>query len=306
MTDPMYEYKRQALRPFMFLPLFYMIPREHLAVRKLDKFPRNPFVAVSSPKWRRLYRSVGWQLEVAEIWAYMMWPYMEIRGRPSHYTTDDPFVRMMYSLPLWAWLLSLVGVTTDALASFPDDEPVRYLTEMEAEYNCKQNANLFWNHPYLKAKQVNKIVQEHRAHDDFSKRRTAVHIDFLRKYYHTRTKYKSVSLQDVDGEHEYIPDNSQDIENVIGNDWVEKFYGWLGNRKDIEICKLLFLGMTQKEIAKRLGYSNNSGVSKRVAQIRDILSAFVEWQIDLEDAPPLAPQPSNIQYDVIEFSYRRK
>ena len=304
--DPMLEYKRQALRPFLFLPLFYMIPREHLILRKLDGFPRNPFVAVSSPKWRRLYYSKGWQLEIAEIWAYMMWPHLELRGRLSHYTTDDPFVRVLYSLSLWAWLLSLTGVTTDMLASFPDDASVRYLSELESEYNCKQYAKIFWEHPYLKARQAWEIVQKHRAHDDFAKRRTAVHIDFLRKYYHTRTQYKSIALQDAGGEHEYIPDNSQDIANVIGNDWVEKFYDWLGNWKDIEICKLLFFGLTQDEIARHLGYANNSGVSKRIARIRDIISAFVEWQIDLEDTPPPKPAPSTIRYDVIEFTYTRK
>jgi hypothetical protein len=306
MTDPMLEHKRQALRQFYFLPLFYMIPREHLAPRKLDGFPRNPFVAVSSPKWRRLYSTAGWQLEVAEIWAYMMWPHLELRGRLSHYTIDDPFVRLMYSLPMWAMLLALTGATTDLFATFPDDEPIRYLTAAEAEHNCKLCAKLFWQHPYLKARQAWEIIQEHRAHDDFSKRRTAVYIDFLRKYYHTRTQYKSVALQDADGEHEYIPDNSQDINNVIGNDWVEKFYGWLGNWKDIEICKLLFLGLTQKEIAARLGYKSHSGVNKRIAKIRDILSVFVEWQIDLEDAPPPKPAPSTVRYDVIEFEYKRK
>lgn len=271
-----HDHKRQALRQYIFLPLFYMTPHEYLTPRKLDNFPRDPFAAVSSPTWRKLYQSKGWQIEIAEIWAYMMWPHMGIRGRLSHYTTADPFVRVMYSLSLWAWLLAVMGATTDALATFSDQNPVRYLTEREAEHNCKQLAGIFWKHPYLKAHQSLEIIQEHRAHDDFAVRRTAVYIDFLRQYYHTRTKYTSVALEDVDGEHEYIPDGSQDMDNVIGNDWIQKFYGWLGNRKDVEICKLLLLGTKQEEIGKRLGYKNHSGVNKRIAQIRDILSAFAK------------------------------
>lgn len=305
--DNMNEHIRQALKPYYFLPLFYMIPKEHLAVRKLDKFPRNPLIAVSTPKWRRLYRTKGWQAEVAEVWAYMMWPHMGIRGMLSHYTINEPFVQMLYSLALWAWLFSLQGINTDLLASFPPDTALPYITVEQAENNCRLMAKSFWGHPYLKAKGCMEIVQHHRAHADFAKRRTSVHIDFLRKYYHTRTRYKQVALQDAGGAHEEIPDSDFAMEDIITSLWMEQFFRRLKNDKDVTICKLLYIGCTQAQIAARLGYANHSGINKRIAKIRRKLQEFLDLQAEWETAKIVKKRKTgSVQYDVIPFAYKRK
>lgn len=216
---------------------------------------------------------------------------------------------LTYSLAMWDMLLAEIGMNCDMLltiaANFNGEIPFNSIED--SERICCALVERFWQHPFIKAKESFAIVQEHRDHGDFAKRRTGVYFDFLRKYYHTRTRHPMVSLQTVDGEHELIPEENLDIDNVIGNDWIEKFYGWLGNKKDIEICKLLYIGATQKEIAKRLGYANHSGVNKRIAKIREILEAFVQWQIDLESESESSAAPvSTIKYDTIEFSYKTK
>ena len=154
--------------------------------------------------------------------------------------------------------------------------------------------------------------------------KATVRIDFHRKYYHTRTKGRLVSFESVPEDMEYVPDAEYDLGNVIASAWVQNFFRWLGNKKDIDICKLLYMGFTQQEIADRLGYKNHSGVNKRIKIIREILEVFIEWQRDLEqdssalppaklaakdaeqDEPIAKPDKPAIKYDVIEFSYTRK
>ena len=233
--------------------------------------------------------------------------YLDIRGGISNYSYRDPFVILAYSLPLWASYLEVAGFSRDTLATFPDHAEARYMTEEQTDTLCKDMAKIFWHDPNIKAKQILEIVHEHRDHKDFSERKSNVRIDFHRKYYHTRTKSKLVKIDDVWKEATYVPDDDYDLENVVANNWVNKFYGWLGGEKDINICRLRCLGCTQQEIADRLGYKNHSGVNKRIKYIGDILEAYIEWQHDLEKEPPLsAPELSKIRYQEIEFSYARK
>ena len=277
-----YQEKRRLLEEYRYLPLFYALPQPLVYARKQDNFPRNPFIAATTPKWQKLYRTIGWQAEVADIWSLTIWPYLGNRGGISNYSIRDPFVLLAYSLPLWAALLAAVGISLDSLAMFPGDAEAQYLTEEQTDKLCKDMAKMFWHDPYTKAKPLLEIVQEHRCHEDFANRKSTVRIDFHRKYYHTRTKFKTIDIADTWEDAEYIPDTDQDIDNVIGSDWIHKFYGWLGNKKDIDICKLLYMGRTQQEIADRLGYKNHSGVNKRIKLIREILEVFIEWQKELE------------------------
>jgi hypothetical protein len=211
------------------------------------------------------------------------------------------------ALPLWASYLAVAGISSGSLAIFPNDAEATYLTEEQTDALCKDMAKLFWHDPTIKAKEIFDIVHEHRDHRDFSERKSKVRIDFHRKYYHTRAKRKLVRLDDVIEEVMYVPDDDRDLQNVIANDWVEKFYDWLGRKKDIDICRLRCLDATQQQIADRLGYKNHSGVNKRLKYIGDILEQFVKWQQELEaEPPPSEPEPSNIKYDEIEFTYERE
>lgn len=324
MINLSYMLKRKALQGYEILPLFYVLPKPLIYVRKWDSFPRNPFTVITTPKWQKLCNTIGWRAEVADLWALTVWPSLGIRGGISNYSTNDPFIRLVYHTPLWAALLAALGVSLDSLAMMPDDAEIQYFSEKQTDFMCDGLAKLFWHDPTIKAKQILEIVQEHRAHDDFADRKSTVRIDFHRRYYHTRTKSTIISIDEAREETEYIPANDHDMYNVVANDWVEKFYGWLGNKKDIDICKLLYLGCTQEQIAERLGYKNHSGINKRIKLIREIFEVFVKWQQDLEEdanAPPPEkllkkngplyqtkdkPEPCGIRYDVIEFSYKRK
>ncbi|MCL2579215.1 MAG: hypothetical protein FWE32_04205 [Oscillospiraceae bacterium] len=316
--------RRAALRHYPYLPLFYALPQPLVVARKMDKFPRNPFVAISDPKWRKLYHTLGWQAEVADLWAITVWPYLGIRGGMSNYSIRDPFVLLMYSLPLWSALLAAIGINLDNLAGCPDNGEMAYLTEAQTDQLCESMAKMFWHDPYTKAQAILEIVKEHRAHEDFADRKSTVRIDFHRRYYHTRTKNKHLQLDDVLEEAEYVPDIDTDMDNVIATGWIRNFYRWLGNKRDIDICKLRYMGYTHEQIADHLGYKNPSGVTKRLKVIADILEVYVEWQRELEQdnnaPPPLKllkrnayayqpkgkPRAKELRYISIPFEYQPK
>lgn len=110
--------------------------------------------------------------------------------------------------------------------------------------------------------------------EDFEPWDTNVRKDFLRKWYHTRSKkVQTVSLEalmedEEDGSIFYIPDATQNVEAyVIAKDFVERFLATL-SEKDRQIVELRQDGYSYVEIADKLGYKNHSGVIKRIEAIK--------------------------------------
>jgi DNA-directed RNA polymerase specialized sigma24 family protein len=111
-------------------------------------------------------------------------------------------------------------------------------------------------------------------------RDTNVRKDFLRKWYHTRSKnVQTVSLEACleDDEHGIyeIEDTSGDFQDrVAGEDFCQRFKARL-SPKDMEILGLRVEGFTYEEIADKLGYKNHSGVIKRM---QAITKAFIKYE----------------------------
>ena len=117
-------------------------------------------------------------------------------------------------------------------------------------------------------------VREMPCDEDFEPWDTNARKDFLRKWYHTRSKkVQTVSLEELmeSGEDDsifYLPDPSQNVEDyVITKDFVERFLTTLPER-DRQIVQLRQDGYTYVEIADALGYGNHSGVIKRIEAVK--------------------------------------
>ena len=267
-----YNERCKQLKPFIYLPLFYLIPDEIATKRGFLDFPRDPYVVATDNHWQKIYYSKQFQVMLLDTWGWMMWQHLGIRGGIDNYSKSDPFVLMALNLPMWAWLLAHWGITTDFLAEVPPGAEIPFYSMDEAATNCDQFAKGFWNHPYLKMREVWEVVNTHRDHRDFSHVASHVKMDFHRKYYHTRASTKVepiISDYGEDGEEEtiyapYMPNEFAEVEFRI---WFEGFLERL-NEKDRQIIKLLEEGYNQEEIADMLGYANHSGVSKRVRHIR--------------------------------------
>jgi len=279
MEQHIFEHRMQVFKGFHYLPLFYFIPEEIAEKRGLADFPRDPYIAVTDEKWRNVYNNKRFQVMLMDTWAWMMWQCLDIKGGIDNYSKNNPLICMVYDLAMWAWLLSQIGITTDFLATYPHGMEVPFLSMEQAAMNGDKFANLFWNHPMLKMRKVWDIVKNHRAHGDYSNMPSHVKMDFHRHYYHTRAKTKVESIINdygEDGEEKivYAPYTPSDFAEIETRMWFDEFLKLL-NEKDRKIVTFLEEGYTQKEIAEMLGYSNHSGVTKRIKHIREV---FVEFQ----------------------------
>ena len=275
MEQSIFEYRRRAFKGFHYLPLYYLIPDEIARKRKIADFPRDPYIAVTNPKWREVYNSRHFQITLMDTWAWMMWQCLGIKGGIDNYSSNDPIVRMVCEISMWAWLLAERGITPDFLASFPPGEEMPFLTMEQSAHNCDQIAKYFWEHPALKMKEVREIVKQHRDHRDYSSMPSHVKMDFHRSYYHTRakTKVEPIIFNDDGEENVYAPYEPSEFAEVETRIWFDGFLKRL-NEKDREIVRLLEEGYTQEEISEMLGYSNHSGVCKRIKFIRKEFEKF--------------------------------
>jgi len=278
MEQYVYDHRRRMFEGLHFLPIVYLIPDEIAEKRGLADFPRDPYIAATEDEWWETYHSKKFQVTLMDTWAWMMWQCLGVKGGIDNYSANNPITRMVYDLPMWAWLLSEIEIDIDMLAGLPHGEEIPFLSMEESAEYCERFANLFWNHPDLKMREVEEIVKTHRAHGDYSGMPSHVKMDFHRHYYHTRAKTKVepiISGYDEDGEEEivYAPYTPNDFAEVETRIWFEGFLKRL-NEKDRQIVKLLEEGYTQEEIAEMLNYANHSGVNKRIKYIRKEFEKF--------------------------------
>lgn len=118
------------------------------------------------------------------------------------------------------------------------------------------------------------VVGEMPCDEDFEPWDTNARKDFLRKWYHTRSKkVQTVSLEKLMASDEndsifYLPDPSQNVEDyVIAKDFVEQFLATLPER-DRQIVQLRQDRYSFVEIADALGYGNHSEVIKRIEVVK--------------------------------------
>lgn len=130
--------------------------------------------------------------------------------------------------------------------------------------------------------EIIQVAREYPCFEDFDFRKSNQKTDFIRKWYHTRTKHPMISLEefqeayaDAHGGQEYEePDPSQNVEEtVVAQALVDQFKATL-SEKDMQILELRMSGDTLEKIAEKLGYKNHSGVLKRIRKIGQAYEAY--------------------------------
>lgn len=118
----------------------------------------------------------------------------------------------------------------------------------------------------MQFRELAKEVQSAPAAEDFSfKQQNYPRIDFERKWYHTRAKTTVESIEDLD-EQSVLAENVEDV--VFSNIRIKNFWNSL-NDEDKIILHLTMQGLTQKEIANKLGFADHSAVSKRIKKLKE-------------------------------------
>ena len=248
-----------------YLPLAYFLPPD-LIVKcpTLNKLPRDLSELSASDELMGLIESDVFLGEIMDAAASLSFPHFGFGGWKEHYTGYCPVWRLSYTLPLWAegieretgWgLQTLLHVPPHTEIPFFKPEYIREIFGRVVKCIIEEQG---WQ-PILD------VIREMPCEEDFEPWDTNARKDFLRMWYHTRSKkVQTVSLEecleDDEGRINYIPDATQNVETyVVAKDFVELFLATL-SEKDRQIVQLRQAGYTYKEVADALGYKNHSGV----------------------------------------------
>ena len=266
--------------PVRYLPLVYMLPPDLLSrFPTLRRLPRSMGALNASPEWAEVILSDAFLNEAMDAVASLAFPHFGFGGWKEHYTGFSPVWRLAYALPLWAkgveqvrgWgVQALFALPPDFEIPFFDPEDVRAVMKQVVEQAIEEKG---WG-PVLE------VVREMPCDEDFEKWDTNVRRDFLRKWYHTRSKrVQTVSLEgcmeDEGSSIHSLPAPEGDFtERVEAEDFCQRFKATL-SKKDMAILELRVEGYTYEEIADRLGYKTHSGVIKRMEAVK---KRFIQYE----------------------------
>ena len=267
------------LRNAAWIPAFYFIPEDILQKCGADIYsiPRTIGELWNDEAAIATVESDLFNLVLSDAYAYMVWPflcpeipYMEIL---SGY---EPSWKLAHRPGIWARALQECGYMPtieeilasgdyDYVFNFMSWEAVSYMLSIAVPWAVQSN-NL---------QPIIDTAKEFRCFEDFDYRESNQKIDFVRKWYHTRTKHPQISLEgfqeqckelydDIDWE---IPDPISSFEEEVeARVDVNKFLSKIED-KDKQILWMRAEGYTNQEIADRLGYKTHSAVVKRIKKL---------------------------------------
>ena len=259
------------------LPLYYLIPEEILSKCgvELNRIERILSVFFSDPVAVDIVESDLFMLCIMDCYAYMAWfylcpdiPFKEI------FSINEPSWRLAQAIQIWIneiFELNLIPtfreycVNTNIFIPFA---PIEVVSDIM--YTAVTSAVKRYN-----LQPIIDTAKEYRCFEDFDDRNSNQKIDFVRKWYHTRTKHPQISLQgyqehckqyydDIEWE---IPDPISSFEEEVeARVDVNKFLSKIKD-KDKQILWMRAEGYTNQEIADRLGYKTHSAVVKRIKKL---------------------------------------
>ena len=247
----------RIIRNAEYLSGFYFIPKEFLdkCSAKIRSIPRRPRDLLYNEQALAVVESDVFLEAIIDVYAYMVWPYMGLGRKMEIFSGDAPEWRYAHAAALWIQGLEKLGIipTIRDLLTKAINVSFGYVSIAEAHELFKQAI------PQIMAENnVKKIIacgRRYRCFEDFDYRDSRLKKDFYRKWYHSRTKHPSTSLEELR----------------------ERFAAEAGFENGDNLMRLLELrldGLTLEKIAKQTGYQNHSGVLKR---LRRIGKAYEEW-----------------------------
>lgn len=241
--------------------------------------PRRLGALNASPEWRRILLNQQFLSEIMDAVASMVFPHLGFGGWKEHYTANSPAWRLSYALSLWTkgvervwgWgVQKLFLLTPNFEIPFFEADDIQAMIKQVVEQTIGEQG---WG-PILEA------VREMPCDEDFEKWDTHVRKDFLRKWYHIRSKrVRTVSLEacmeDKDSKIHSRPAPEGDFsEQTAGKDFCNRFKAALPET-DRTILELRVEGYGYQEIAHKLGCKTHSAVVKRMEAIK---KRFVRYE----------------------------
>ncbi len=263
-----------------YLPLLYFLPEEIFRTGStISRVPRRAREVFYSKEMTALVESDQFFNELMDAVAALVFPHFGFGGWKEDYTGYFPVWKLSYALPLWVEALEKeTGLNLQSLFMIPSTDDIPFVSDDVVCITMKKVVKRViseqnWQ-PMLD------VIRQMPCDEDFEFRNSNVRKDFIRKWYHTRSKrVKTTSLEsyleDENNSFHDLIDSSSDFEEaVIAKDYCDRFIKTLTER-DMEILKMRMEGFTYKKIAERLGYKNHSGIVKR---IKFIANRYLEYE----------------------------
>lgn len=268
---------------FEYMPLFYLFPKELLKTEcpSLMDMPRSAHGIFTQKKWFTVLASDFFLQTVCDLTAYYIWPSFGITTYMECFSGNDPIWQLAHSLPIWQRTFErMSGITPQSLANASKKEHDWIEQEEFQDLMIQVGVRGIMDNKLLPCIQA---VREMRCFEDYDNRNSNAKIDFYRRWYHTRSKISTVSLEQLtdneigDGLHSNL--TSQYEDTVCSKIVVDKFYQRL-EPLDREILDLRINGYTYQEIAERTGYKTHSGVLKRINRITEL---YIDYAAESQD-----------------------
>ena len=266
---PVYSIRVPYDHNLRFLPLMYLVPEELLArCPILCGLPRIPHEIFRSEESMQTVESDAFRGEIMDAIAALVFPHFGFPGWKEHYTGYFPVWRLCYLLPTWAKAVEdEIGWGLQRLFQLPRNAPIIVLPKEQSDVLFERVVKRVieeqgWQ-PMLDA------IKEMPCIEDYEPIPSNVRTDFIRGWYHTRSKnVQEVSLESYYEEEDrplfLIQDAVTHVEeHVISKVFLESFLQTL-TKKDRKLLALRQAGYSWKEIAEKLAHSSHSCALKRV------------------------------------------
>lgn len=185
------------VKNFEYLPLFYLFPKKLLKGKcpGLEDMPRSVHGILKSEKWFTMLISDYFTQAVCDLTAFYVWPAFGISTHMECFSGHDPMWRLVHATPLWEEAYEhLSSVTPQRLAKTCYQECEWIETEQfENQMLLIGLRGIMDNNlqPCIQA------VREMRCPEDYDYRKSNAKNDFYRKWYHTRSRFTIVSLEQL-------------------------------------------------------------------------------------------------------------
>ena len=279
-----------------YIPLFYVFPKNMLkaAGKIFLEVPRKPVYLFGDRKWINFVESDVFLEFIIDATAFMVRQFMGKDAAEEFYSGDEPSWILAHATQYWLEGLTEEKIlpTINELVQICKEDP-----SVEYPYHSEEDIEIYIQYAvrHVMAKysmyEILDAAEKFRCHEDFAKCRSNKKIDFLRKWYHTRSKYSTISLNAEMKKHSENSDeqglsvwdiNAATEDQIISEVMIKQFVDTLSD-KDRKILKMRMEGYTQSEIAKVLGYSNHSGVQKRITKIGLAYQEFTKDDLGFDE-----------------------
>lgn len=269
-----------------WIPAFYALPSEIMinAEKNLQSLPRCPANLLLDPDCLALVESDKFLETIIDGYAYLIWNAMGLKGWMEYYSGYAPQWIMAHETPLWLSRMQQERIlwTNNDLYSepllyqqigFPSLTEAYDMVAAVAEYVLSLENR----------KDVIKVCNSIPCEEDFDQEKTNNQRlkNYLRQWYHQRTKHPMVSLDAILAaenskiNHRLMRMEAEDDmeEDAIARVDGEAFFRSLSDTDQ----KILFLrnkGKPMQEVANLVGLKTHSAVYKRIQKIG---KAFEQW-----------------------------